>query len=165
MFLTLAVGVLVQIQMVQRVGSPSASVYIGSPTCNNATTFTNAVPAATTNWPGSGSITITQIPNNPIAGSNAVTGGTYSASWSYPSNNIGTSNNAAGLTTCQDTAGTTLTCVTSLNANSNNNTTGQTGGFVVIQCSGGNGTINASTCSGTARLSVSQTGEQVSTSY
>jgi hypothetical protein len=147
------------------VGSPNASVYIGSPTCNNATTFTNAVPAATTNWPGSGSITITQIPNNPAAGNNAVTGGTYSASWSYPSSNIGTSNNAAGLTTCQDTAGTTLTCVTSLNATNNNNSTSQTGGSIIIGCSGGNGTINPSTCTGTARLSVSQTGEQVSTSY
>ena len=133
--------------------------------CNNSTTFTDAVPASVTNWPGNGSISITQIPNNPIGGSNAVTGGTYSASWSYPSGNIGTSNNASGLSTCQDTAGTTLTCTTSLNATNNNNSTSQTGGSIVIQCSGGNGTINASTCSGTARLSVSQTGEQVSVSY
>jgi hypothetical protein len=146
------------------VGSPNANnQQIVS--CNGSTTFTNAIPAKATNWPGSGSISITQIPNNPISGSNAVTGGTYSASWSYPSSNIGTSNNAAGLTTCQDTAGTTLTCNTSLNATSNNNTTSQTGGSITIGCSGGNGTINPSTCTGTARLSVSQTGEQVSASY
>jgi hypothetical protein len=146
------------------VGFPSVN-YQQIVSCNSSTTFTNAIPAKATNWPGSGSISITQIPNNPISGNNAVTGGTYSASWSYPSSSIGASNNAAGLSTCQDTAGTTLTCTTSLNATNNNNSTSQTGGSIVIQCSGGNGTINPSTCTGTARLSVSQTGEQVSASY
>jgi hypothetical protein len=131
--------------------------------CNGSTTFTNAIPAKTTNWPINSSASITQVPNSSAGGSNAVTGGTCSLNWTYPSPNIGISSSGS-LITCQDTAGTSLTCSGLISSFGGNNTT-TSGGSWRIQCSGGNGTVNASTCSGTFRLSVSQTNEIVNMNF
>lgn len=131
--------------------------------CNSSTTFTNAIPAKATNWPINSSASITQVPNNPAAGTSAVTGGTCSLNWTYPSANIGVSSSGS-LITCQDTAGTSLTCSGLISSFGGNNTT-TSGGAWRIQCSGGNGTVNASTCSGTFRLSVSQTNETVNMNF
>lgn len=144
------------------VGSPNANnQQIVS--CNGSTTFTNAIPAKTTNWPINSSASITQVPNSSAGGSNAVTGGTCSLNWTYPSPNIGISSSGS-LITCQDTAGTSLTCSGLISSFGGNNTT-TSGGSWRIQCSGGNGTVNASTCSGTFRLSVSQTNEIVNMNF
>ena len=132
--------------------------------CNGSTTFTNAIPAKTTNWPINSSASITQVPNSSAGGSNAVTGGTCSLNWTYPSPNIGVSSSGS-LITCQDTAGTSLTCSGSISSFSGGNNTTTSGGSWRIQCSGGNGTVNASTCSGTFRLSVSQTNEIVNMNF
>lgn len=131
--------------------------------CNSSTTFTNAIPVKATNWPINSSASITQVPNSSAGGSNAVTGGTCSLNWTYPSANIGVSSSGS-LITCQDTAGTSLTCSGLISSFGGNNTTTSGGGWR-IQCSGGNGTVNASTCSGTFRLSVSQTNETVNMNF
>ena len=153
--------------------SPGANAFgsVGSPSvnnqqivsCNSSTTFTNAIPAKATNWPINSSASITQVPNNSIGGGNAVTGGTCSLNWTYPSANIGVSASGS-LITCQDTAGTSLTCSGLISSFGGNNTT-TSGGSWRIQCSGGNGTVNASTCSGTFRISVSQTNEIVNMNF
>ena len=146
------------------VGGPSANIYIASPMCNNATTFTNAVPAATTNWPINSSASITQVPNSSAGGSNAVTGGLCSLSWTYPAANVGISASGS-LITCQDTAGTSLTCSGLISSFSGGNNTATSGGAWRISCSGGNGTVNASTCSGTFRIIQFSTGEQVNMNF
>jgi hypothetical protein len=132
--------------------------------CNSSTTFTNAIPAKATNWPIKSGASITQVPNNAPGGTNAVTGGTCSLNWTYPSANIGVSSSGS-LITCQDTAGTSLTCSGLISSFSGGNNTTTSGGSWRIQCSGGNGTVNASTCSGTFRLSVSQTNEIVDMNF
>jgi hypothetical protein len=132
--------------------------------CNNATTFTNAVPAATTNWPINSSASITQVPNSSAGGSNAVTGGLCSLSWTYPAANVGISASGS-LITCQDTAGTSLTCSGLISSFSGGNNTATSGGAWRISCSGGNGTVNASTCSGTFRIIQFSTGEQVNMNF
>ena len=153
--------------------SPGANAFgsVGSPSvnnqqivsCNSSTTFTNAIPAKATNWPINSSASITQVPNSSAGGSNAVTGGTCSLNWTYPSANIGISSSGS-LITCQDTAGTSLTCSGLISSFSGNNTA-TSGGSWRIQCSGGNGTVNASTCSGTFRLVTSQTNETVNMNF
>lgn len=144
------------------VGSPSATTQ-QIVSCDSSTTFTNAIPAKATNWPIISGSSITQVPNNSIGGGNAVTGGTCSLNWTYPSANIGISSSGS-LITCQDTAGTSLTCSGLISSFGGNNTT-TSGGSWRIQCSGGNGTVNASTCSGTFRISVSQTNEIVDMNF
>ena len=148
------------------VGSPNANIFIASPLCDNSTTFTNAVPAATSgaNWPINSSAAVTQVPNNSIGGSNAVTGGLCSLSWTYPSANVGISA-ASNSITCQDTAGTSLTCSGYISSFSGGNNTATSGGAWRISCSGGNFTINASTCSGSFRLTQFTTGEVVNMNF
>lgn len=145
-------------------GSPSSSLYIGSGTCSNGNTLTNSIPATTTYYPINSSASITQVPNSASSGTNAVTGGLCSLSWTYPSANIGLSTGYS-LITCQDTAGTSLTCDGRISSFSGGNNTATSGGSWRIQCSGGNGTVNASTCSGTFRLTTTQTNEIIDMNF
>jgi hypothetical protein len=145
-------------------GNPSSSISLGSATCNNSNTITTAIPGTTTFYPINSSASITQVPNNAPGGTNAVTGGQCSLSWTYPSSGIGISASGS-LITCQDTAGTSLTCSGLISSFSGGASTNTTGGLWRIQCSGGNGTVNASSCSGTFRLVVSQTNETVNMNF
>jgi len=145
-------------------GSPSSSISLGSATCNNSNTITTAIPATTTFYPINSSASITQVPNSASSGTNAVTGGQCSLSWNYPSGNIGL-NDGYSLITCQDTSGTSLTCDGRISSFSGGTNTTTTGGSWRIQCSGGNGTVNASTCSGTFRLVTTQTSETVDMNF
>lgn len=145
-------------------GSPTSSIYIGSGTCSHGNTLTNSIPATTTYYPINSSASITQVPNSAAGGTNAVTGGQCSLSWNYPSANIGLSAGYS-LITCQDTAGTSLTCDGRISSFSGGSNTATSGGSWRIQCSGGNGTVNASTCSGTFRLTTSQTNETVDMNF